>query len=100
MKLYVGGLEYSVTDQELEQFFAEQGKVISASVIKDKFSQQSKGFGFIEMEDLKQGQNAIKNLNGKKLKGRSITVNQARPQENRRPNYDGGRRKNSFRRSF
>lgn len=90
MKLYVGGLAYSVTDQELEQFFAEQGKVVSATVIKDKFSGQSKGFGFVEMEDLKEGQNAIKNLNGKELNGRAVTVNQARPQEDRRPHGGGG----------
>ncbi len=89
MKLYVGGLAYSVTDQELEQLFSEQGKVLSATVIKDKFNGQSKGFGFVEMEELKDGQNAIKNLNGKELSGRAIMVNQARPQEDRRPS--GGR---------
>ena len=98
MKLYVGGLAYSITDQELEQFFAEQGKVLSAIVIKDKFSGQSKGFGFVEMEDLKDGQNAIKNLNGKELSGRTIIVSQARPQEDRRPRGDGGGR--NFRRSY
>lgn len=89
MKLYVGGLAYSVTDQELEQLFAEQGKVVSATVIKDRYSGQSKGFGFVEMEDLKEGQNAIKNLNGKELSGRAIMVNQARPQEDRRPRSGG-----------
>jgi RNA recognition motif-containing protein len=99
MKLYVGGLAYSVTDQELEQFFSEQGKVVSATVIKDKFSNQSKGFGFVEMEDLKEGQNAIKNLNGKELNGRAVMVNQARPQEDRRPSGGGGGGKN-FRRSY
>ncbi|HEY1645359.1 MAG TPA: RNA-binding protein [Candidatus Saccharimonadales bacterium] len=90
MKLYVGGLAYSVTDQELEQFFSEQGKVVSAVVIKDKYSGESKGFGFVEMEDLKEGQNAIKNLNGTEMNGRSLTVNQARPQEDRRPSGGGG----------
>jgi RNA recognition motif-containing protein len=84
MKLYVGGLAYSVTDQELKQLFDEQGKVISATIIKDKFNGQSKGFGFVEMEDLKEAQGAIKNLNGKELSGRAIMVNQARPQEDRR----------------
>ncbi len=84
IKLYVGGLAYSVTDQQLEEFFQNEGKVTSAVVIKDRDSGQSKGFGFVEMEDLKEGQNAIKNLNGKDLSGRSITVNQARPQEDRR----------------
>lgn len=85
MKLYVGGLAYSVTDVELETFFAEKGKVLSAVVIKDRDSGQSKGFGFVEMEDIKAGQEAIKDLNGKELSGRSIVVNQARPQEDRRP---------------
>ncbi len=104
MKLYVGGLAYSVTDQELEQFFAEQGKVVSATVIKDKFSGQSKGFGFVEMEDLKEAQNAIKSLDGKELKGRAIVVNQARPQEDRSDRRPSGNRPprggGNFRRSY
>ncbi len=99
MKLYVGGLAYSVTDQELEQFFSEQGKVLSATVIKDRDSGQSKGFGFVEMEDLKEAQNAIKTLTGKELSGRAITVNQARPQEDRR---SGGKPQGNgnYRRSY
>ena len=96
MKLYVGGLAYSITDQELERLFAEQGKVVSATVIKDRDSGQSKGFGFVEMEDLKEAQNAIRELNGKEFNGRSIMVNQARPQEDRRPPHNGG----NFRRSY
>jgi RNA recognition motif-containing protein len=97
MKLYVGGLAYSVTDEELQTAFAEQGEVVSATVIKDRDSGQSKGFGFVEMANLKDGQNAIKNMNGKELSGRSIVVSQARPQEERRPGGGGG---NSFRRSY
>jgi RNA recognition motif-containing protein len=93
MKLYVGGLAYNVTDKELEEVFAEQGKVLSATVIKDRDSGQSKGFGFVEMDDLKEAQNAIKELNGKEISGRAIMVNQARPQEDRRPSGGG-----SFRR--
>lgn len=100
MKLYVGGLAYSITDQELEQLFSEQGKVISAIVIKDKFSGQSKGFGFVEMEDLKEAQNAIKELNGKEVSGRAIMVNQARPQEERRPGGGGGGRPQNGNRNF
>ncbi len=100
MKLYVGGLPYSFTDEELNKVFAEEGKVISATVIKDKFSGQSKGFGFVEMEDLKEGQNAIKNLNGKEFSGRSIMVNQARPQEDRRPNNGSNGGGRSFRRTY
>jgi cold-inducible RNA-binding protein len=85
IKLYVGGLAYSVTEQELETLFSGQGKVTSAVVIKDRESGQSKGFGFVEMEDTQEGQNAIKELNGKELSGRAIMVNEARPQEERRP---------------
>lgn len=88
MKLYVGGLAYSVTDDELNKIFGEHGKVLSAVVIKDRDSGQSKGFGFVEMDDLKEAQNAIKEMNGKDVGGRSITVNQARPQEER---SSGGR---------
>lgn len=96
MKLYVGGLAYSITDKELEELFAQQGVVLSAAVIKDRDSGQSKGFGFVEMSDIKEAQNAIKELNGKEISGRSIMVNQARPQEERRPSSGGG----GFRRSY
>ena len=88
MKLYVGGLAYAVSDTELEQLFSEQGTVVSATVIKDRDTGQSKGFGFVEMADVKEGQEAIKNLNGKEVSGRAIMVNQARPQEERRPGGD------------
>jgi len=94
MKLYVGGLAYSVTDKELEELFAQQGKVVSAVVIKDRDSGQSKGFGFVEMAEDADGQKAIKELDGKELSGRSIVVNQARPQEDR--SSGGG----SFRKSY
>lgn len=89
-KLYVGGLAYSVTDQELEALFAEQGVVVSATIIKDRDSGQSKGFGFVEMADDTAALEAIKNLNGKELSGRSIMVNEARPQAERRPSSTGG----------
>ena len=97
MKLYIGGLAYSVDDKELEELFAAQGKVVSAVVIKDRDSGQSKGFGFVEMDDIKEGQNAIKELNGKEVSGRTIIVNEARPQEDRRGGGGGGG--GSFRRS-
>ena len=89
-KLYVGGLAYSVTDKELEELFATIGKVVSAVVIKDRDSGQSKGFGFVEMEEDADAQTAIKELNEKELSGRAIMVNQARPQEDRRPGGGGG----------
>jgi cold-inducible RNA-binding protein len=102
MKLYVGGLAYSINDGELEKLFLEQGKVISAVVIKDRDSGQSKGFGFVEMEDATEAQNAIKELNGKEVSGRSITVNEARPQEDRGPRggNGGGNGGGGYRRSF
>lgn len=93
MKLYVGGLAYSVTEKELEELFAQEGAVVSTAIIKDRDSGQSKGFGFVEMADVKEGQNAIKNLNGKEVSGRAIMVNQARPQEDRRSTGGGGFRR-------
>lgn len=96
-KLYVGGLAYSVTENDLEALFAEQGQVTSAIVIKDRDTGQSKGFGFVEMADATDAQNAIKFLNGKDLSGRSIIVNEARPQEDRRPSGGGG---GGYRRSY
>jgi RNA recognition motif-containing protein len=84
MKLYVGGLAYSVTEQELETLFAEYGKVTSSAVIKDRDSGQSKGFGFVEMTDDAEAKAAIAALNGKEVSGRSIMVNEARPQVDRR----------------
>ncbi len=97
MKLYVGGLAYSVTEQELEALFQEQGKVTSATVIKDRDSGQSKGFGFVEMADDSEAKAAIASLNGKEVSGRAVTVNEARPQEDRRSGGGGG---GGFRRSY
>lgn len=91
MKLYVGGIAYSVNDKELKEYFETCGKVVSAVVIKDRYSGQSKGFGFVEMEDVKEGENAIKTLDGTDLNGRSISVTEARPQEDRR--QGGGNRR-------
>lgn len=82
-KLYVGGLAYSVTDQELESLFSEFGTIASAAVIKDRDSGQSKGFGFIELEDADAAKKAIETMNGKEVSGRSLTVNEARPQVDR-----------------
>lgn len=82
-KLYVGGLAYSVTEQELEALFAEVGPVTSTAIIKDRDSGQSKGFGFVEMTEAADAQEAIKTLSGKEVSGRTIIVNEARPQEDR-----------------
>jgi len=79
MRIYLGNLNYEVTDDELREIFGEFGELASADVIKDKFSGQSKGFGFVDMPDNEQAQKAIKALNGKLVKGRNLTVNEARP---------------------
>lgn len=87
-KLFVGGLPYSVNDQQLRDMFASIGTVLSAVVIMDKFSGQSKGFGFVEMGDDAAAQNAIQQLNDTELEGRKIAVSVARPREDRP--RDGG----------
>lgn len=82
-KLYVGGLSYSVNDDQLREMFEAIGKVDSAQVIVDRSSNQSKGFGFVEMGTEEEAQAAIKELNGKDVGGRPLTVNAARPREER-----------------
>jgi cold-inducible RNA-binding protein len=80
-KLYVGNLAYSVTNEDLEALFAQAGKVDSAVVVVDKFSGQSRGFGFVEMADSNEAAKAIEEFNETELKGRAIRVNEARPRE-------------------
>lgn len=82
-KLYVGGLSYNTTEETLKELFAQAGTVESVTIITDKISGRSKGFGFVEMSTEKEAQSAIETLNGKELDGRNITVNEARPQEAR-----------------
>ncbi len=95
-KLYVGNLSYDVTDSALEQMFQEFGEVRSAQVIVDRDTGRSKGFGFVEMGNDNEAQAAIQALNGKQVGGRSLTVNEARPKEDRggggggRGGYGGG----------
>ena len=79
MRIYVGNLSYQVTDDELRQAFEAFGQVSAANVIMDKFSGQSKGFGFVEMPTRTEGEAAISSLNGKDLKGRNLNVDEARP---------------------
>lgn len=84
MNIYVGNLSYEVTEEDLRLAFEAFGQVESAAVIKDKYSGQSKGFGFVEMPSNDEAQAAIDDLNGKEMKGRAISVNEARPRtENR-----------------
>ena len=92
MKLYVGNLSYSVTNQSLEDMFAEYGSVRSAQVIMDRDTGRSKGFGFVEMSDDNAAREAIKNLSEKELEGRRLTVNEARPREERSGGGGGGGR--------
>jgi RNA recognition motif-containing protein len=89
-KLYVGGLPYSVTEQQLSELFAQQGTVSSAKVITDKFTGQSRGFGFVEMSTAEEAKKAISALNGTQMDGRPLTVNEAKPQEKRTGGGGGG----------
>jgi RNA recognition motif-containing protein len=98
-KLYVGGLPYSATEGRLQELFSAHGTVESANVISDKFTGQSRGFGFVEMSSSGEAQKAISALNGTQMDGRTLTVNEAKPQARRddggggggRGNRDGGR---------
>lgn len=83
MNIYVGNLPYSMTEDELRELFSPYGTVTSASIIKDKFSGQSKGFGFIEMATQAEGEEAIKQLDGSSVNGRALKVNQARARTER-----------------
>ena len=79
--LYVGNVSFKVTDEDLKTNFSEAGEVVSASIIKDKFTGQSKGFGFVEMKTEEGATEAIKKFNGGMLDGKAITVNEARPKK-------------------
>lgn len=94
MKIYIGNLSYDVTESDLRQAFEPLGQIASINVIMDKYTGRSKGFGFVEMASADEAQAAIKALNGKELKGRAITVNEARPRPESngdRGGYGGGR---------
>jgi RNA recognition motif-containing protein len=90
MRLYVGNLNYNVTNQALEDMFAEHGRVQSAQVVQDRDTGRSKGFGFVEMTDANEARTAIQSMNLKDVEGRPLTVNEARPREER--SGSGGRR--------
>jgi cold-inducible RNA-binding protein len=89
-KLYVGNLPWSVDDSALKETFSEAGTVETATVIKDKMSGRSKGFGFVEMATEEEPQKAVEMFSGKEMEGRPLTVNEARPMEER-PRRDAGR---------
>ncbi len=89
-RLYVGSLPYSFTDQQLQDLFAPHGTVTSAKVIADRFTGRSRGFGFVEMSTPEEAQKAITALNGTDCQGRSLVVNEAKPQEKRDRPWGGG----------
>lgn len=90
-KLFVGSLAWATTDDSLKAFFEQAGTVVSASVIFDRETNRSKGFGFVEMSSDDEAKAAVDQLNGKELDGRPIVVSEARPREERpRPAYNGG----------
>jgi len=96
-KLFVGGLPFSTTDEELSQLFSAHGNVSYAKVITDRDTGRSKGFGFVEFENDDEGKAAEKAMNGSEIGGRSITVNQARPREERpRRDFGGGGNRQSW----
>jgi RNA recognition motif-containing protein len=90
MNIYVGNLASEVTEEDLTTLFSEFGQVKEAKVIKDMFSQESRGFGFVEMPATAEAQKAIEELNTKELKGKAITVNEARPRRERSRRGSGG----------
>ena len=89
-KLYVGSLSYDTTDESLKEAFSQVGTVESATVIIDKMSGRSRGFGFVEMSTDEEAQKAVETLNGQEIDGRKVTVNEARPMTERPPRRPGG----------
>jgi cold-inducible RNA-binding protein len=100
MKLYVGNLAFQTSSEDLQQMFSQIGTVESASVVEDRDTGRSRGFGFVEMSTSEEGNAAIAEFNGKDVNGRSLNVNEAKPRENRggggRGGYSGGGRTNGF----
>jgi RNA recognition motif-containing protein len=91
MKLYVGNLAFQTSSYDLEELFGGIGTVDSANVVEDRETGRSRGFGFVEMSSKEEGQNAIAEFNGKELNGRTLTVNEAKPREDRGSNRGVGR---------
>jgi RNA recognition motif-containing protein len=90
MKLYVGNLSFQTSSEELQQLFSQAGTVESASVVEDRDTGRSRGFGFVEMASKEDGEKAIQQFNGTDLNGRNLTVNEARPREDRGNRGGGG----------
>jgi RNA recognition motif-containing protein len=100
MNIYVGGLSYEATEADLQQAFEAYGAVSSVSIIKDQYTGQSRGFGFVEMPTASEAQAAISGLNGKALRGRTLNVNEARPRARGPGREPGGGGQGGRRRSF
>jgi len=96
MNIYVSNLSFNVQDEDLREFFAEYGEVSSAKVIMDKFTNRSRGFGFVEMPDNAAAQKAITELDGATVEGRAIKVSEAKPREERSNTGGGGGNRRSF----
>ena len=92
MKLYVGNLAFKTSSEDLQQLFSQAGTVESASVVEDRDTGRSRGFGFVEMASKEEGEAAISQFNGKEVDGRNLTVNEARPREDRGNRGGGGGR--------
>jgi len=92
MNIYVGNLSYNTTEDDLRQAFQSYGEITSVNIIKDKYSGESRGFGFVEMGSDDSGKEAIENLNGTELNGRNLNVNEARPRKENRGGGGGFRR--------
>ena len=91
MKVYVGNLPFTVDSAKMKELFSSYGEIEEATVISDKFSGRSKGFGFVTFKDDKEAEKAIKAMNDKEIEGRKLKVNEARPMEERPPRREGGR---------
>jgi len=103
MNIYVGNLSYEVTEEDLKQAFEEFGQVASVNIIRDRYSGESRGFGFVEMADKEEAQSAINGVSGKELKGRTLNVSEARPRSEARRGGGGGGgggRRGGWRRSY
>jgi len=96
MKLYVGNLAFKTSSEDLQQLFSQAGTVESASVVEDRDTGRSRGFGFVEMASKEEGEAAIAQFNGKELDGRNLTVNEARPREDRGGRGGGGGGRGGF----